>query len=131
MHRRSFLRVAFVFLTLGVMAAPVLAAEHPIAVNQTVQAQPGDTFTFVPPSASTQYHFEVVPANPAIIVGIYRGPIKPGDGVARSKPGLSYVDHVCGAGNFNIEVLGAPGPYTIKCTANSWWYRVFGHWFGG
>lgn len=98
-----------------------------ISVGQSVSAGPGDTFVFNPPSSSTQYHFEVsgVPAGP-LVIGVWRGVQAKGNGVARNKPGVPYVDHVCGSGLFVVSVEGASGPYTMKVAANSIWKRIFG-----
>jgi hypothetical protein len=100
--------------------------EQTIGVGQSLRANPGDTFRFDPPDASTQYHFEVTPSEATLVIGCWKGSQAKGNGVARNKPGVPYVDHVCGAGSFVYSVAGATGPYAVKLTANSWFKRVFG-----
>ena len=101
-------------------------AQVPIIVGAAVTLQPGDTALFWAPSATSQYHIEVVPPSGGLVIGIWKGTYSPGNGVARNKAGQSYVDHVCGAGAFVVTVLGQAGPVTLGITANSWWKKVFG-----
>lgn len=97
-----------------------------LTVGTTVIANPGDTFTFIPPSSSVQYHFQLNVSDPSAIIGIWQNSASVGNGVARNQPGKNYVDHVCGAGNFVVTVTGVTEQYTMTVSANSWWHKVFG-----
>ena len=98
-----------------------------ISVGIPAEGRAGDSFLFVPPSSYRQYHFEVMPNAPGMVVGIWRGRKVPQvTGVARSKPNLNFVDHVCGAGTFEISVENPPTHFTILVTQNSIWKQWFG-----
>lgn len=103
-------------------------ATKALSLTAVAAAQPGDTFTFTPPSASTQYHFAVSgPGQTSCTIGIWKGMQGPGHGVASNRgKNVPYVDHVCGAGSFVVTVDGMAGPYTVTVTANSWFKKVFG-----
>jgi hypothetical protein len=93
-------------------------------VGGSVTLSPGDTARFSPPNPSVQYHFAV--PDPDVFVDIWRGQFAKGHGVARSKPGTGYCDHVCGAGSFVVTLDGATVDQILTVTANSWLKKVFG-----
>lgn len=89
--------------------------------------EPGDQALFNAGSASTQYHFAVTPLDPGAVIGVWQGAVSHNkNGVARNKPGVPYVDHVCGTGPFTVTVDNQKTPYVLTITANSWWKKVFG-----
>jgi hypothetical protein len=99
-----------------------------LTVDLPAAGSPGEEFGFSPPSSGTQYHFEASGPGitPAVKLSIWRGSHAKGNGVALSKPGQAYVDHVCGKGRFVVVVENATDAFTLKVTANSWLKKVFG-----
>jgi hypothetical protein len=106
-------------------------AEIPVSLGQSVQANPGDTFRFKSSLPGIQYRFSVSPPSGSLVIGMWKNQAVKGNGVARSKQGLSYVDHSAGIGTFIITVDGATLPYqmTASTTPNSfidWLKKLFG-----
>jgi hypothetical protein len=106
-------------------------AEKLIQVQGAVVLAAGDTARFAPPSSTTQYHFGVAtpdgsPLPADAVIGVWQGQAAKGHGVARNKPGVPYVDHVCGEGSFVVTVQSSAPEVVLSVTANSWWHRVFG-----
>lgn len=101
-------------------------AEKVLALNSGVVLSNGDTAKFVSTAGNTQYHFEIVPAGGNPVIGVWKDAASKGNGVARNKPGVPYVDHVTGKGAFIVTVDSTNPVVTLSVKANSWLKKVFG-----
>lgn len=91
-------------------------AEIALALGQSVQGNPGDTFKFVSTSSGVSYRFAVTPVTGTRTIGMWKNIVAKGNGVARNKAGVDYVDHKAGTGTFIITVAGDTMPYSITAS---------------